>query len=82
MRPLGNGLKSNVGQVGGAASIAVQQTHSRAKISSPVVIDSGGASAPESLRWRHERRWLRAGAEVALSPGFNLGTSVEQRWAD
>ena len=41
-----------------------------------------GRERPEVLRWRHERRWLRAGAEVALPRGFNLGASVEQRWAD
>ena len=41
-----------------------------------------GRERPETQRWRHERRWLRAGAEVALPRGFNLGASVEQRWAD
>ena len=41
-----------------------------------------GRERPETQRWRHERRWLRAGAEIALPRGFNLGASVEQRWAD
>ena len=41
-----------------------------------------GRERTETERWRHVRRWLRAGGEVALPRGFNLGASVEQRWAD
>lgn len=41
-----------------------------------------GRERPDPQRWRHERRWLRAGAEVALPRGFNLGANVEQRWTD
>ena len=40
-----------------------------------------GREHPETERWRHVRRWLRAGGEIALPRGFNLGASVEQRWA-
>lgn len=41
-----------------------------------------GRDRTELQRWRHERRWLRAGGEIALPRGFNLGALVEQRWAD
>ena len=34
-----------------------------------------------AVRTRGRRR-RRAGAEIALPCGFNLGASVEQRWAD
>ncbi len=41
-----------------------------------------GRDRPETERWRHERRWVRAGADFALPRAFNLGVSVEQRWSD
>ena len=41
-----------------------------------------GRERPESERWRHERRWLRAGAAVALPWGFTVGGSGELRWTD
>ena len=41
-----------------------------------------GRDRTEVQRWRHERRWFRAGGEIALPRGFNLGALVEQRWAD
>lgn len=41
-----------------------------------------GRERPDLERWRHQRRWLRAGVGWRCSGGFNLGASVEQRWAD
>ena len=54
-------------------------------VSPTVRADAGlgwGRERPESERWRHVRRSLRAGAQIALPRGFNLGASVEQRWTD
>ena len=34
-----------------------------------------GRDRPETERWRHERRWVRAGVTVALPKGFNVGVS-------
>ena len=41
-----------------------------------------GRERPEAERWRHERRWLRAGVTVALPRGFTVGGSGELRWTD
>ena len=41
-----------------------------------------GRERPELTRWRHARRWLRAGVEVALPRGFTLGGSAELRRTD
>ena len=41
-----------------------------------------GRERPETERWRHDRRWLRAGATVALPRGFTVAGSGELRWAD
>ena len=41
-----------------------------------------GRERPETERWRHERRWIRAGATVALPRGFTVGASAEYREAD
>ena len=41
-----------------------------------------GRERPESLRWRNERRWLRAGIEVALPAGFTVGGAGTLRWTD
>ena len=41
-----------------------------------------GRERPETERWRHERRWLRAGVSVALPRGFTVGGSGELRWTD
>ena len=38
-----------------------------------------GRERPETERWRHERRWVRAGASVALPRGFTVGASAEFR---
>ena len=40
-----------------------------------------GRERPEAERWRHERRWIRAGASVALPRGFTVGASAELRRA-
>ena len=41
-----------------------------------------GLQRPESERWRHDYRWLRAGVSVALPRGFTVGGSGELRWTD
>ena len=41
-----------------------------------------GRERPDLERWRHERRWLRAGVEVALPRGYTLGASGELRSTD
>ncbi|MCY4428806.1 MAG: surface lipoprotein assembly modifier [Rhodospirillales bacterium] len=41
-----------------------------------------GRERPETERWRHERRWIRAGVSVALPRGFTVGASAEHREAD
>ncbi len=41
-----------------------------------------GRERPETERWRHERRSLRAGIEVAFSRGYTLGASGELRSTD
>ena len=41
-----------------------------------------GRERPEAERWRHERRWLRAGVTVALPRDFTVGGSGELRWTD
>ena len=38
-----------------------------------------GRERPETERWRHERRWVRAGASVALPRGFTVGASAKFR---
>ena len=35
-----------------------------------------GRERPETVRWRHERRWVRAGVSVALPRGFTVGASA------
>ena len=41
-----------------------------------------GRERPETERYRHTRRWLRAGVTVALPLGFTVGGSGELRWTD
>ena len=41
-----------------------------------------GRERPETEQWRHDRRWFRAGAAVALPRGFTVAGSVELRWTD
>ena len=41
-----------------------------------------GKERPDARRWRHERKWLRAGVSVALPRGFTVGGSGEMRWTD
>ena len=41
-----------------------------------------GGDRPDVERWRHERRWLRAGVQVALPWGFSLGGQGELRRTD
>ena len=41
-----------------------------------------GRERPETERWRHTRRWLRAGVTVALPRGFTVGGSGQLRWTD
>ena len=41
-----------------------------------------GRERPETERYRHTRRWLRAGVTVALPRGFTVGGSGELRWTD
>ena len=41
-----------------------------------------GQERTESERWRHQRKWLRLGASVALPRGFTVGGSGEMRWTD
>ena len=41
-----------------------------------------GREQPEGERWRHDRRWLRAGVAMALPRGFTVGGSGELRWTD
>ena len=41
-----------------------------------------GRERPETERWRNERRWVRAGASVALPRGFTVGASAELRETD
>ena len=41
-----------------------------------------GRERPESERWRHQRRWVRAGIAVALPYGFTVGGSGELRRTD
>ena len=41
-----------------------------------------GRESPETERFRHTRRWLRAGVTVALPRGFTVGGSGELRWTD
>ena len=41
-----------------------------------------GRDRPETERWRHDRRWIRAGVSVALPKGFTVGGSGELRWTD
>ena len=39
-----------------------------------------GRERPETRRWRHARRWARAGVTVALPLGFTVGAGGELRW--
>ncbi len=39
-----------------------------------------GRERPETRRWRHARRWVRAGVTVALPLGFTVGAGGELRW--
>ena len=41
-----------------------------------------GRERPKTERWRHDRRWIRAGVSVALPKGFTVGGSGELRRAD
>ena len=41
-----------------------------------------GRERPETERWRHERRWIRAGVSVALPKGFTVGGNAELRRTD
>ena len=41
-----------------------------------------GRDRPDVERWRHERRWIRAGVTVALPRGFTVGGNVELRRTD
>ncbi len=41
-----------------------------------------GLDRPEMERWRHERRWIRAGLTVALPRGFTVGGNAELRETD
>ena len=41
-----------------------------------------GRERPETERWRHERRWVRAGVNLALPRGFTVGASAELREAE
>ena len=41
-----------------------------------------GRERPKTERWRHDRRWVRAGVSVALPRGFTVGGSGEVRRAD
>lgn len=41
-----------------------------------------GRERPETERYRHERRWLQGGVNIALPWGFTVGTTVVLRWAD
>ena len=41
-----------------------------------------GRDSPEMERWRHERRWVRAGVTVALPRGFTVGGNAELRRTD
>ena len=41
-----------------------------------------GRESPETERFRHTRRWVRAGATVSLPRGFTVGGSGELRWTD
>ena len=41
-----------------------------------------GRERPKTERWRHDRRWVRLGASVALPRGFTVGASGELRRAD
>ena len=55
-------------------------------IASPTVrVDASigwGKEKPETERYRHERRWARLGATVALPRGFTVGASGTLRWTD
>ena len=54
-------------------------------VSSTVRADAAlgwGQERPEAERWRHQRKWLRFGATVALPRGFTVGGSGEVRWTD
>ena len=41
-----------------------------------------GRERPESLKWRHEHRWIRAGVSVDLPRGFTVGGGGHLRWTD
>jgi len=41
-----------------------------------------GRDRTETERWRHERRWVRAGVTVALPRGFTVGGNAELRATD
>ena len=41
-----------------------------------------GQERTDSVRWRHQRKWLRLGLSVALPRGFTVGGSGEMRWTD
>ena len=41
-----------------------------------------GRERPETERFRHERRWLRAGLTAVLPWGFTVGANGTLRWAD
>ena len=41
-----------------------------------------GKERTEAERYRHERRWTRAGVTAALPWGFTVGGSVTLRWTD
>ena len=48
-------------------------------------VDAGlgwGRERPETERYRHDRRWLRVGASVALPYGFTVGGAATLRWSD
>ena len=38
--------------------------------------------SPERERYRHTRRWLRAGVSIILPRGFTVGGSGQLRWTD
>ena len=69
-------LDGPVGDVSLSGSVVVTPT---------VRADAGlgwGRERPRTERWRHDRRWVRAGVSVALPRGFTVGAGGEVRWAD
>ena len=69
-------LDGPVGDVSLSGSVVVTPT---------VRADAGlgwGRERPKTERWRHDRRWARAGVSVALPKGFTVGAGGEVRRAD